>query len=82
MVRADGFHHLDRHELGEPPRQLAIVVAQHFDTIFETCFGHTRARVLVLFPRNGRGGDPTARLTRGVNGEAAPAAADLEQMVR
>jgi len=81
VLLADGLEHLDRDDLRVAALDLAVVAEQHLDPIRQACSGHPRAGQLGLGARDGRRRHPAAARGGGVDGEAAPAGADLEQVV-
>ncbi|MNM74089.1 hypothetical protein D3C81_858390 [compost metagenome] len=78
---ADGFDHLDRHQFVVFAGQVAVVLEQQRDAILQTqLFDALRGKRVLLF-RQGRGGHAAAIMLRGIQRHAAPAGADLQQMV-
>ena len=53
----------------------------HYTKLYEPFGPHPLPGVLVLFPRQGRGGDPAAELPGGMDGQPTPAGADLQQVI-
>ena len=78
---SDGFDHLHGDELVELPDEIAVVAELDLDAVLESVLPDQGHRVGVLRGRQGRGGDPTAVALGRVDGEAAPASADLQQMI-
>ncbi len=81
VLPADRLDHLDRDELRVAPAQVAVVLDQHLDAVFEAGRAHALARHGVLLCRDRGGGHAAAVLPGGMDGERAPAAADLDEMV-
>ena len=77
----DRLDHLDRHQFVERAGEVAIVVEEHRNTVLQAAFGHGVDRVLKLLPGDGSGGDPTAIVLGRINCHAAPARANLYQMI-
>ncbi|MNZ41380.1 hypothetical protein D3C78_589280 [compost metagenome] len=78
---ADRLDHLDRHQLVELAVELAIVLEQQGDAIFQAHLGDALRGVGVLLARQGGGGHPAAVVAGRVQRHAAPAGADLQQVV-
>ena len=82
VVEADRLEHLDADDLVELAGQLAVVGAQHLDA--RPGLADPRpplADVAVLFVADRRGRHAAAVVGRRPDGEAAPAAADLEHVI-
>ena len=82
VAQADRLEHLDADDLVEPAGQLAIVRAQYLDA----CPGLAdprppSANVAILFFADRRGRHAAAIAGRRPDGEAAPAAADLQHVI-
>ena len=81
VLPADRLDHLDRDELVVAATQVAVVLQQHRDSVLHAGIGDAPQRALALLARD-RGRRHAAAVSRGgVGGEAAPAGADLQQMV-
>ncbi len=78
---ADRLDHLDRHQLVVPAVEVAVVVEEQRDALGETGVVDALARQRVLLARDRRRRHAAAVVSRGVQREAAPAGADLEQMI-
>ena len=81
VLRADGLDHLDRHQFVVAALQVAVVLQHHADAIVQAGGAHPRQCHDVLLARDGGGGDVAAVVARGMDGESAPAAADLDHAV-
>ena len=81
VLVADRFDHLDRNETVEAALEIAVVLDQQGNAIAEAGGIDALPGEVVLLARDGRGRYPAAVVPRGVQGEAAPAGADLEHVV-
>ena len=81
VLPADGLDHLDRDELVVAALELAVVAQQHGDAVLQAGGAHERDRVVVLLARDGGGRHAAAVVRGGVDGQPAPAGADLQQVV-
>ncbi|MNN60623.1 hypothetical protein D3C81_1758170 [compost metagenome] len=77
---ADGFDHLDRNQLVEAPAQVAVVLAQHRDALRKAQRLHPLQGMGVLRFGQRRGGDAAAIPGGSMDGQAAPAGADFQQV--
>ncbi len=77
----DGLDHLDRDELLVAFAQVAIILAQHRDSIGDPGRPHPLAGMLVLLVRDRGGRDPATPRSRGVDSETAPSRADLQDVI-
>ncbi len=82
VLMPDGLDHLDRHQGVVLAVQIAIVLQQQRDPIRQDPARATRSRAKSYCSlRDGGGGDAAAVVLRRMDGEAAPAGADLEQVL-
>ena len=81
LLVADRLEYLDRGDLRETPLRLAVVLVADLDEALEPGLGDPPTGELVLLARDRQGGDSGATLGGRVKREAAPPAADLEQVV-
>src|SRR5579884_4112401 len=81
VVMADRLDHLDRDQLVVAAGEVAVVLAQHRDPVLEPGRAYARAGELVLLARDRRGGHVAAVAPRRVQGETAPAAAELDHAI-
>ena len=85
VLVADSLNHLDRNELVKLTRHLlhlAVVAHQDLDPLLKPRARHPLRRVRKLLLADGHARHPAAAALRGAHGQAAPAAADLEDVVR
>ena len=73
--------HLDGHQLVVLAAEFAVILAQHGDAVVQAGLCNAFTRHVVLLTGNGGGGDAATVVARRVQGEAAPAAANLKQVV-
>ena len=81
---SDGLDHFDRDELVELHAelwQISIIREQHRDLITQAGFLNSLQRQVILPPRDCRGRHTATIVRSGVEGEATPAGADLQEMV-
>ena len=81
VTPVDRLEHLDRGKLRVSPGEVSVVVWPHSDEMRESRAGHPLASDLELCVGDRRCRHAAAVAGGGVDGEAAPAAADLEQLV-
>ena len=81
LLEADRLEHLDRRDLGEGALQRAVVLEEDLHAVAETRGADALGGQRVLLVRDRHTGDAAARGGRGVDREAAPAAADLQHVV-
>ena len=79
---ADGFDHLDRHQLVEFATEVPVILLEQREglTVIRGC--HQPGRMIMLLGRDGRGGDTASVIPRGVQSEAAPSGTDFQQVIR
>ena len=70
--------HLDRDQLVEPAAEVAPVLAEHRDAVGKAGVGHPLLDIGALGVRDGGGGHPAPVAGGGVDGQPAPARADLD----
>ena len=80
VALADRLDHLDRHDMVVLALDVAVVAKLQFDPVGQARATQSRARILELLARDGDGRDAHAAPGRRL-GEAAPAAADLQDAV-
>ncbi|MNF97399.1 hypothetical protein D3C84_802270 [compost metagenome] len=78
---SDGLDHLDRYQFIETSAQITVILAQHRNTLLQAQRLHTLARISVLRVGECRGGNAAAVAGSGMDGQAAPAAANLQKML-
>ncbi|MNG27168.1 hypothetical protein D3C84_1122570 [compost metagenome] len=78
---ADRLDHFDRHQLVVLALQVAVVLQQQGDALAQAEFGDAPRRVGVLLPGQGGGGHPATVMAGGMDGHAAPAGADFQQVI-
>ena len=81
VLPADRLDHLERDELVVGAAQVAVVVEAEVDQVLDAGCAHASSGDVVLLARDRGGRDAAAARGRGVDGEAAPAGADLEHVV-
>jgi hypothetical protein len=81
VLPPDGLDHLDRDELVVGALQVSVVAHEDLDAVTQTGLGNPGQSVIALLAGDRGGGHATAASPRGVDGEAAPARADLEHVV-
>ena len=77
----DGFDHLDRDQLVERARHVAVVEVEDADPVRKAGLGHSLGGDGVLGLGDGGGGHPAPVGGSGEDGEASPTGADLEDVV-
>ena len=80
VLRADRLEHLDRHDRVERALDVAVVAQLDVDPVVETGGVDPLAGEVVLLGRDRDRRDPAIPLAGGVQGEPAPAGADLEDV--
>jgi len=78
VVRAHGLDHLDRHGLVVASGKIPVVLEQQRDAVLEAGARDLLFCVIVLLARDRGGRDVDAVMRGGVQGEPAPAGADLD----
>ena len=78
---ADRLDHLDRDQLVERAVEVAVIPENDLHAVPEPAGRDPPAGFLQLPAREGGGGDPASVARGGVDGEAPPAAADLDHVV-
>ena len=81
VVVTHGFEHFDGDDLVELAGDVAVVLHPHFDAVGESGGGDAPHREIVLLLRDGERGDAAAVVLPGVQTPAAPAGADLEDVI-
>ena len=76
--RLDHFH---RNQFVVASAQVAVILEQHGDPVFQSLVHYPPCRRVVLLPRNCRRGHPATVVPGSVNREPAPAGTDLEQVI-
>ena len=76
---ADRLDHLDGDQPVELPAQVAVILLQQGDLPVQPGLPDPLCGQVVLLPGDGGGGDVAAVVSGGMDGEAAPAGADLQQ---
>ena len=80
VLGADRLEHLDRDDGVVLALDVAVVAQLDVDQVLEAGRADPLAGEVVLLPRDRDGGHPAAELAGGVEGEAAPAGPDLEDV--
>ncbi len=78
---ADSLEHLDGDDLVEGAAEVAVILQAHLDAVAEPGGGDAFHREVVLLLRDGERRHAAAVVARGVEAPAAPAGADLEDVV-
>lgn len=78
---ADSFDHLDGYQLVVLALQVAVILQQQGDAVLQAGFVDAPTGIGELFGRHRGGGYPAAVVACRVNGQAAPAGADLQQVI-